>query len=81
MRLGKLCTFELSYDADVRVKAPGYELVSAYDSDEGIAYGEGRGRASGGIEGSVVFSCIAEGLIGDDGMRIDVYHGVNDLAG
>jgi hypothetical protein len=25
--------------------------------------------------------CIAEGLIGDDGMRIDVYHGVNDLAG
>jgi hypothetical protein len=146
VRLEKLCTFELSYDADVRVKAPGYELVSAYDSDEGIAYGEGRGRASGRIEGSVVFSnyprrrsdgnmlpnarglvttgdgaailfelrgrtifgddgvgrqnlvgwfesdhdryrwlndvvCIAEGLIGDDGMRIDVYQGVNDLAG
>ena len=146
MRLEKLCTFEWSYDADVRVKAPGYQLVSAYGGDEGIAYGEGRGRASGRIAGSVVFSnyprrrsdgnmlpnarglvttgegatilfelrgrtifgddgvgrqnlvgwfesdhdryrwlndvvCIAEGLIGDDGMRIDVYHGVNDLAG
>ena len=146
MRLEKLCTFEWSYDADVRVKAPGYELVSAYDSDEGIAYGEGRGRASGGIEGNAVFSnyprrrsdgnmlpnarglvttvdgatilfefrgrtifgddgvgrqnlvgwfesdhdryrwlndvvCIAEGLIDDDGMRIDVYQGFNDLAG
>ena len=59
--------------ADVRAKAPGYELVSAYDSDEGIAYGEGRGRASGRIEGGR--------LIGDDGMQIDVYQGVNDLAG
>ena len=29
----------------------------------------------------MAFSCIAEGLIGDDGMRIDVYHGVNDLDG
>ena len=71
----------MSFDADVRVKAPGYELVSAYDSDEGHRVRGGPRRASGGIEGSVVFSCIAEGLIGDDGMRIDVYHGVNDLAG
>ena len=38
------------------MKAPGYTIVSAYDSDEGIGYGEGRGTASGQIEGTVVWS-------------------------
>ena len=143
MRLEPLCTFEWSYDEDVRLKAPGYQLVRPY-GEEGIAYGEGRGTATGRIAGSVVWSnyphrrsdgrvlpdvrglitttdgasipfelrgrtffgedglgrqnlvgsfqaedprygwlndvvCIAEGLIGDEGMRIRVYAGVHEL--
>jgi hypothetical protein len=56
MRLEPLCMFDWSYDEDVRVEAPGYTLVSAYSGEEGIGYGEGRGTASGLIEGSVVWS-------------------------
>ena len=56
MRLEPLCIFDWSYDEDVRLRAPGYALVSPYGSDEGIAYGEGRGTASGLIVGSVVWS-------------------------
>ena len=56
MRLEPLCTFDWSYDAGVRVKAPGYDLISPHGSDEGIGYGEGRGTASGRIDGSVVWS-------------------------
>jgi hypothetical protein len=56
VRLEPLCTFDWSYDEDVRVKAPGYDLISPYSSDEGIGYGEGRGTASGQIVGSVVWS-------------------------
>ena len=43
MRLEPLCVFDWSYDEGVRLKAPGYALLSPYGSDEGIAYGEGRG--------------------------------------
>ena len=42
MRLEPLCVFDWTYDQDIRVRAPGYALVSPYGSDEGIAYGEGR---------------------------------------
>jgi Protein of unknown function (DUF3237) len=56
VRLEPLCIFDWSYDEDVRVKAPGYDLISPYSSDEGIGYGEGRGAASGQINGSVVWS-------------------------
>ena len=56
MRLEPLCTFDWSYDEDVRVKAPGYDLVTPYGSDEGPAYGEGRGTARGRISGNVVWS-------------------------
>jgi hypothetical protein len=144
VRLEPLCTFDWTYEADVRVDAPGYRLASPYGSDEGPAYGEGRGTATGRIAGSVVWSnyprrrsdgrmlpnarglvttedgaaiffelrgrtwfgedglgrqnlvgwfeaddarytwlndvvCIAEGVIGDEGMRIHVYAGVNEL--
>ena len=56
MRLEELSVFEWSYDQDIRVAAPGYVLLSSYDSQEGAAYGEGRGSASGRIQGSVVWS-------------------------
>jgi hypothetical protein len=56
VRLEPLCTFEWSYDPDVRVKAPGYELVRPYGGEEGVAYGEGRGTATGRIAGRVVWS-------------------------
>jgi hypothetical protein len=144
VRLEPLCTFAWSYDEDVRLKAPGYALVTPYGGEEGAAYGEGRGTASGRISGRVVWSnyprrrsdgrmlpnvrglvttddgasipfelrgrtyfgddgagrqnlvgwfeaadrryawlndvvCIAEGIIEDDGMRIEVYAGVHEL--
>ena len=56
MRLEPLSVFQWSYDEDVRVAAPGYAIVSAYGSEEGIGYGEGRGTATGRIEGTVVWS-------------------------
>jgi hypothetical protein len=56
VRLEPLSVFHWSYEEDARVEAPGYAIVSAYDSDEGIGYGEGRGTAAGQIEGTVVWS-------------------------
>ena len=56
MHLEPLSVFRWSYDRDVRVAAPGYAIVSAYGSEEGIGYGEGRGTATGRLEGSVVWS-------------------------
>lgn len=56
MRLELLSVFRWSYDRDVRVAAPGYVIVSAYGSGEGIGYGEGRGTAAGKVEGTVVWS-------------------------
>ena len=56
MRLELLSVFDWSYDEDVRVAAPGYAIVSAYGSEEGIGYGEGRGTATGLLEGTVVWS-------------------------
>jgi len=56
VRLEPVSVFRLSYEADARVAAPGYAIVSAYDGDEGIGYGEGRGTATGRIEGDVVWS-------------------------
>jgi hypothetical protein len=55
VRLDPLSVFRWSYEKDVRVKA-GYTIVSAYESEEGIAYGEGRGTATGRIEGTIVWS-------------------------
>ena len=46
----------LSYEEGARIAAPGYAIVSAYGGDEGIGYGEGRGTATGRIEGDVVWS-------------------------
>ena len=48
--------FRWSYDEDGRVGANGYTIVSPYESEEGIAYGEGRGTATGRIDGTVVWS-------------------------
>jgi hypothetical protein len=45
-----------SYDTGSRLDAPGYELLSAYGTDEGLAYGEGHGRSTGQIDGRVVWS-------------------------
>jgi Protein of unknown function (DUF3237) len=56
VRLEPLSVFHWSYDEDVRVKAPGYTILSAFGSEEGIGYGEGRGTATGRIEGTVVWS-------------------------
>ena len=50
------CGFHWSYDEDGRVGADGYTIVSPYGNEEGIAYGEGRGTATGRIEGTVVWS-------------------------
>jgi hypothetical protein len=47
--------FRWSYEKDVRVKG-GYMIVSPYESEEGIAYGEGRGTATGRIKGTIVWS-------------------------
>jgi hypothetical protein len=55
VRLEPLSVFRWHYE-DVRVRAPGYTIISAYGSEEGIGYGEGRGTASGRIEGTVVWS-------------------------
>jgi hypothetical protein len=55
VRLEPVSVFRWSYDENVRVKT-GHTIVSAYDSKEGIAYGEGRGTAEGRIEGTVVWS-------------------------
>jgi len=144
VRLELLSVFRWSYDEGARVPAPGYALVSAYGGDEGIGYGEGRGTATGRIDGDVVWSnsprrrsdgqmlpnvrglittsdgaailfelrgrtifgedglgrqnlvgwfesddgryrwlndvvCIAEGMIGTEGMEIHVYAGVHDM--
>ena len=56
MRLEPLSLFRWSYDEGVRVSGPGYALVSPYGGAEGIGYGEGRGTATGRIEGTVVWS-------------------------
>jgi hypothetical protein len=56
MRLDLLCQFDWSYETGSRLDAPGYELVSAYGTDEGLAYGEGHGRSTGQINGRVVWS-------------------------
>jgi len=56
VRLEELSVFRWSYDEGDRVDAPGYALISPYGGDDGIAYGEGRGTATGRIEGSVVWS-------------------------
>jgi hypothetical protein len=55
MRLEPLTVFHWRYE-EARVPAPGYAIVSPYGGEEGIAYGEGRGIATGRIEGSVVWS-------------------------
>jgi len=55
VRLEPLSVFRWSYEEDVRVKT-GFAIVSPYGSEEGIAYGEGRGTARGRIEGTVVWS-------------------------
>jgi hypothetical protein len=51
-----LSVFRWSYDEDGRVGAEGHTIVSPYGSYEGIAYGEGRGTATGRIEGTAVWS-------------------------
>jgi hypothetical protein len=56
VRLEEISVFEWSYEENVRVAAPGYALLGAYGTQEAAAYGEGRGSASGRIEGSVVWS-------------------------
>jgi Protein of unknown function (DUF3237) len=56
VRLEPVSVFRWSYEEDARVAAPGYAIVSAYGGDEGIGYGEGRGTATGRVEGSVVWS-------------------------
>jgi hypothetical protein len=56
VRLESLSVFRWSYDEDGRVGADGYTIVSPYGSEEGIAYGEGRGTATGRIGGTVVWS-------------------------
>ena len=56
VRLEPLSVFHWSYDENGHVEAPGYTILSAYGSEEGIGYGEGRGTATGRIEGTVVWS-------------------------
>jgi hypothetical protein len=55
VRREQLLVFRWSDEEDVRVKT-GFTIVSPYGSEEGIAYGEGRGTATGRIEGTVVWS-------------------------
>jgi hypothetical protein len=56
MRLELISTFDWAYDENVRVKAPGYELITPFATAEGQAYGEGRGTATGRIAGTAVWS-------------------------
>ena len=56
MRLEPVSVFRWSYEEGGRVAAPGYAMVDAYGGDEGIGYGEGRGTATGRVEGDVVWS-------------------------
>ena len=56
MRLEPLSDFRWSYDEVGRVGADGFALARPYGSDEGIGYGEGRGTATGRIEGAAVWS-------------------------
>jgi len=55
VRLELLSVFRWNYEEDVRVKT-GFTIVSPYGSEEGIAYGEGRGTATGRIKGTVIWS-------------------------
>lgn len=144
VRLEPVSVLRLSYEEGARIAAPGYAIVSAYGGAEGIGYGEGRGTATGRIEGDVVWSnyprrrsdgqmlpnarglittadggailfelrgrtifgddglgrqnlvgwfesdheshrwlndvvCIAEGMIGAEGMELRVYAGIHDM--
>ena len=56
VHLEPVSVFRWSYDERGRVAPPGYALVSAYEGDEGIGYGEGLGAATGRIQGEVVWS-------------------------
>src|SRR5262245_32439238 len=56
VRLEEIAVFDWHHDDDVRVASPGYALLRSYDTQEGAAYGEGRGTATGRIQGSVVWS-------------------------
>jgi hypothetical protein len=56
VRLELIITFDWSYDEDVRLEAPGYDLVIPFGTAEGQAYGEGRGTATGRVTGTVVWS-------------------------
>ena len=56
MRLELLSVFHWGYDDAGRIPGPGYVVVNPYDGAEGIGYGEGRGTATGRVEGSVVWS-------------------------
>jgi hypothetical protein len=59
VRLEEVSVFRWTYEEDIRVPAPGYALISAYDGEEGIGYGEGRGdgnRACRGFCGLVELS-------------------------
>jgi uncharacterized protein DUF3237 len=56
VRLEPLSVFYWSYDEGVRLEAPGYAIVSGYGGEEGIGYGEGRGTATGRINGAVVWT-------------------------
>ena len=77
-----------SHDDDVRVKSPGYDIISPYGSDEGIVTGDGPGRQNlvGWLQADDSryrwlndIVCIAEGWIGDGGMQIHVYAGLHEL--
>ena len=56
MRLEPLSVFRWSYDEVGRGGVDNFALVRPYGSEEGIGYGEGRGTATGRIEGTVVWS-------------------------
>jgi hypothetical protein len=54
VHLEPLSVFHWNYDEDVRVAAPGYAIVSGREARRGVGYGEGRGTATGRLEGSLV---------------------------
>ena len=57
MHLEEVSVFRWTYDADIRVPAPGYALLSPYKGEEAIGYGESSGNGQRTDRGR---SCLVE---------------------
>ena len=72
VHLEPLSVFRWSHDEVGRGGVDNFALVRPYGSEEGIGYGEGRGTATGRIEGTVVWS-------NHPRPGINVYAGIHEM--